>query len=186
MFYSARVDALSTAPAPAATDPLRRALLEYLLQFPTPGLQFSVAFLFVGVFPLDFSQHQGQLVNLGLGPVRSFQFIVLAKDVLVLFLQLPMHLLKPLELFPLQLGIFLLPALDFLELFLEFVLFCDLGQDLVAHGLEVGLQKFGLHLVRLAGVIADGVEVVGHLVFLEWRRGVSEGLVVEGVKIVGR
>ena len=66
VFDSARVDALATAPAPAAADPIRWALLEYLLQLPAPGLQFSIALLFICIFSLNFSQHQGQLVNLRL------------------------------------------------------------------------------------------------------------------------
>ena len=100
--------------------------------------------------------------------------------------QLPVHLLKSLESLSLQMCIFLLPALNFLELFLQFIFFCNLGQNLIPHGLKVSLQKLGLHLVGLTRIIADGVEVVGHLVFLKRRRGVSEGLVVEGIKIVGR
>ena len=99
--------------------------------------------------------------------------------------QLPVHLLKSLESLSLQMCIFLFPALYFLELFLQLIFFCDLGQNLVPHGLKIRLQKLGLHLVGLTRIIADGVEVVGGLVFLQGRGGVSERLIVKGVEVVG-
>ena len=69
MFDSARVNTLPTIPASTTADSFRWALLYNLLQLPASGLQFSVALLLVCVFSLNFSQHQGQLINLRLGPV---------------------------------------------------------------------------------------------------------------------
>lgn len=39
-------------------------------------------------------------------------------------------------------------------------------------------------MVGLAGLIVDGVKVVGSLVFLEWSGLMPEGLIVEGVKVM--
>jgi hypothetical protein len=73
-------------------------------------------------------------------------------------------------------------AADFLDLFLEPIFFCDFGEDLCSHSLEVGLEELCLGVLRVGRIVVGEGRVVGSVVFLGIVAVLAKGLVFKGVE----
>lgn len=150
---------------------------------PLFGLQVAVGFSFSLEFGLALADLGGQFFQFGLSaivPPRMSEF-----EVLLLLLEFAVEALDALELLGLEGKFLSVLGAHFLHFLLEPVLLGDFGEDLVPHGFEVGLQQFGLGLVRLPRIVVVGVAVVEVVLLVAVAAVVAEGLVLEGVETRG-